>query len=86
MKAELKQMQTDARIAREAGVTDFPFTDDYTVEITFGGIPDPKTRAEYNAIGTNFSLSKAEIQKLIDIAAVLLDQNPDFQRLLRDLQ
>ena len=86
MKAELTQMRNDAKAAREAGMTDFPFTDTYTIEITFGAIPDPKTRAEFNAIGTNFSLSKEEVQKLIDMSGTLLDQNPEFQRLLKDLK
>lgn len=72
--------------AREAGMQDFPAAEYYIVQVTFAAIPDQETRDRFNRIGTNFALKKEDVDALIGIAGTLLDQSPDFQRLLADLR
>jgi NTE family protein len=58
----------------------------YAVNVTFGAVKKPATRAELNGIGTNYSLTPRQLQLLIDSAGTILDDSPDFQRLVKDLQ
>lgn len=86
MNSDLKEMARNAKIARDAGITDFPEVKPYFIEVTFSAIADPAVRAEFDRMGTSFHLPPADVQKLINIGSTLLDQSPDFQKLVNDLR
>jgi predicted acylesterase/phospholipase RssA len=58
----------------------------HVVDVSLEAIPDPARRAKLLSIGTNFSLHSADVDSLIAAAGDLLDQNPDFQKLLAALR
>ncbi len=58
----------------------------HVVDVNLEAIADPARRARLLSIGTNFSLPPADIDLLIAAAADLLDQNPEFQKLLAALR
>ena len=58
----------------------------HVVDINLEAIADPVRRARLLSIGTNFSLASSEVDLLIAAAGDLLDQNPDFQKLLAALR
>jgi predicted acylesterase/phospholipase RssA len=57
----------------------------HVIDIALEAIPDPAQRARLLGIGTNFGLPAGDVQALIDAAGQLLDKNPDFQKLLKEL-
>jgi NTE family protein len=57
----------------------------YVVEVSFDNIEDPERRHMLKALPTNFSLSDEQVDDLRSAARELLEQSPDFQRLLRAL-
>lgn len=86
MQAELAQQRADAKTARDAGITGFPEAEQYFVQVSFSAIADPNVREEFNSMGTNFHLPVSDIDKLIAIAGTLLDQSPEYQKLVGDLR
>lgn len=86
MQNELQQQTDDATAARNAGIKDFPSAEQYFIQVSFGAIEDPAVRKEFNSMGTNFHLPVSEVDKLIAIGSTLLDQSPDFQKLVKALQ
>jgi len=86
LNSELKLRATEAKEARDAGVTDFPEAKYYFMEVTFSALGDPAVREQFNDMGTNFSLPPADVAKLIAIGGTILDQSPVFQQLVKDLQ
>jgi NTE family protein len=82
----VRQLDTDAKAARDAGIANFPSAEYYVAQVTFAAIPDQATRDRFNSIGTNFGLSRDVVDALRAIAGTLLDQSPVFQKLVNDLQ
>lgn len=56
----------------------------YPVVIGFSSVKDPELRRRLNDIGTNFSITGAQLQDLITAGAQLLQQSDDFQQFLQD--
>ena len=63
---------------------DNPFTA-YNVRVELMDILHPDDRSFFNQIPTSFSLSKEQVDRLIEAGRELLRNNPDYQRLLADL-
>ena len=57
----------------------------YFVKLGFVGIEQPDQRSFYNDIPTSFDLSEEQVDKLIEAGHELLRNNPDYQRLLADI-
>jgi hypothetical protein len=57
----------------------------YFIELNFEDLENPEDRLFLNSIPTSFSLESAQSDKLIATAKLLLRQNPDYQKLLIDL-
>lgn len=91
--AEREQAQTDIRACNQAlarcGPTRMPELAREIrtcfVHIDFEGLPSP-AREELLSYPTTFKLSEAQLARLRETAAQLLDQSEDFQRLLRALR
>lgn len=88
----LAQAQQDLEVCRQVArtATDCPSfpapAQIHVVDLNLEAIADPARRARLLSIGTNFSLSGGDVDALIAAAAELLDQNPDFQKLLAMLR
>ncbi len=59
--------------------------DFYAIEVGFNSLHDEKERAYFSGISTSLSLSKKEVDRLIEVAGRILYESKDFQRLLGDL-
>lgn len=57
----------------------------YYININATAIEDEQHRNNFNAVPTSFSLEKEQADMLIDTAKSLLRQNPEYKRLLSDL-
>jgi NTE family protein len=57
----------------------------YFVEVSFAQHPDPREREFLEDLPTSFHLDRAEVDRVVAAAKVLLEQSPVFQEFLRDL-
>jgi NTE family protein len=57
----------------------------YFIEISFEDVPQLQLRLFLNKIPTSFSLEEGQVDALISSSRSLLSDNPEFQRLLKDL-
>jgi NTE family protein len=58
----------------------------HVVDVGLEAMPDLAKRQRLLAVGTNFSLTRADVQLLVDAGGELLAGNPDFQKLLATLR
>ena len=58
----------------------------YIVEVDFKALPDAERRTYFLSLPTNFRLSRSDVQKLVDVGGELLETDPEFEQLLKDLQ
>ncbi len=79
LKEELMQW---ARIL--ASTTGYP-VDSYYINIDATNIADKEERVYFNKIPTSFSLKREQADRLISLARRMLRNNPEFKRLLHDL-
>jgi NTE family protein len=83
---ELKILQ--ARLAGESETqaeARVPEIDVFGIDIGFEQIADPKERNYFMSLPTSFALKPEEVDRLRAIAATLLHQSKEYQRLLKDL-
>jgi NTE family protein len=73
------------RWARELATPERPVTP-YFIQIDFRDIQDPERRRFINQIPTSFSLSDEQVDRLIEAGGELLRNDPEFRRLLLDLE
>ncbi len=59
--------------------------DPYVIEVNFEALKDHKRREYFLSLPTSFSLTKEQVQSLIDVGPQLLNDSPDYQDFLRDL-
>jgi len=59
--------------------------DAYFIRLSFDQIDDPELRRYINQIPTSFALTDPEVDSIIKAGRDLLRENPEFQRLLRDI-
>ena len=89
---ELDQARQDIELCKQVARTpsDCPSfaapAEIHVVDVNLEAIADPARRAQLLSIGTNFSLPSTDVDLLIAAAGDLLDQNPDFQKLLAALR
>jgi len=89
---ELDQARQDieackAIACKPSDVADFAGkTEIHVIDVNLEAIADCDQRARLLSIGTNFSLHSTDVDQLIRAAGDLLDQNPDFQSLLKALR
>ena len=57
----------------------------YFIQVDFKDIQDSGLRKYFDQVPTSFSLTNEQVDKLIEIGRQLLRNNPEFRRLLRDL-
>jgi len=62
-----------------------PNLDLYMVHVSFESIDDVSRRQRLQTIPTTLQLPKEDVDLLIESAPELVNQAPDFQRLMRDL-
>jgi NTE family protein len=90
---ERDQAQTDIRVCNEkltaCGAQPLPtFARDIRtcfIEIDFESLPSPD-REWFRSLPTTFALPEDTVKKLIDVGKRLLNDSPDFQKLLRALR
>lgn len=58
----------------------------YPIEVAFSAITDLKERQYFNDIGTNYSLTPEEVQRLLDLGPRLLGTSPVFRALVDALK
>jgi NTE family protein len=58
----------------------------HLIHVTFRDIQDPVQRLFFNRIPTDFALTSGQVDTLIEAGRQLLRNNPEFRRLLSDLQ
>ena len=54
----------------------------YFIKLDFESIADERVRLIFNNMATSFSLPNEEVDNLIEAGHVLLQQSPDYQRLI----
>ena len=60
---------------------------DYTfVELSFEQVPDEIKRIPLLGLPTSFKLERDQVNQIIDAAKTVMDNNPDYQALLRELR
>ena len=57
----------------------------YFIQVDFEAIHDAEKRQLFNNIATSFSLPSDEVDGLIEAARKLLRKNPEFKRLVKDI-
>ncbi len=87
LRSSFHQWQQEARASATqpdspyAGVPDF-----YLIEASLRDIADPLERKSMMAVPTTFKLSPEQVKALVKAGRELLEQAPEFQRLVKDLQ
>jgi NTE family protein len=71
----------DAKIPDE-GIARVKF---YRVEVSFDLLP-PEERKQFDRIGTNFSLDRADVDRLIAVAGRVMGESEEYGRLVGDLK
>ena len=81
------QALTDRSMESWAGLLSTPDNPvmPYNVRVGFNDILHPDDRSFFNRIPTSFSLSDEQVDRLIEAGRELLRNNPNYQRLLKDL-
>ena len=74
-------MQGQAKWAKDLSTEKRP-VNAYFIHLRFRDLPDQELFEEINSVPTSLTLSKDQIDKLINAAHELLNNNPEFQRLL----
>jgi NTE family protein len=69
------------RWATELSTPDHKVTP-YFIKLDFESIADERVRLIFNNMATSFSLPNEEVDNLIEAGHVLLQQSPDYQRLI----
>jgi NTE family protein len=57
----------------------------YFIQVTFDAVQQPQLKLFLNKIPTSFNLTDEQVDTLIDSARTLLRGNPDFQKLVSEL-
>jgi NTE family protein len=70
--------------AVELSTADHP-VESYFIEMSFEDVPQPQLKLFLNKIPTSFSLKDEQVDALISSSRSLLSDNPEYQRLLKDL-
>jgi NTE family protein len=58
----------------------------YLVEVKFDALKDKSERSYFKQLPTSFKLSDEEVDQLREVAGRLLNDSPEYQRLLKDLK
>ena len=73
------------RLSQQLSTPEAPVTP-YFILLNFEDIQDPKRLEYFNRIPTSFHLEDEQVDRLIEAGGELLRNNPEFQRLLSDLE
>jgi hypothetical protein len=57
----------------------------YRVEVSFDTFP-PEERKQFDRIGTNFSLERGDVARLIAVAGKVMEESEEYRRLVKELQ
>jgi NTE family protein len=83
LKANFADWARQLRESQPDGTADgFDF---YLIEVNFEAIQNDAERSAFMAIPTSFSLPAVDVDRLRQLAARLIDESSEYQRLLRDL-
>jgi NTE family protein len=83
----VEDWKRELRESRRAA--DSPFAQDaeiYFINASLSEIPDAAERAALMKIPTTLSLTDEQIDRLLIAASRLIHNNPDFQRLMQDIE
>ncbi len=58
----------------------------YVVEVKFGNLKDQKEQMYFKRLPTSFKLKPEQVDKLTEVAHRVMNDSPEFQRLLNDLR
>ncbi len=78
----------EARLAgasKEEAEAQFPETEMLVFDVSFNAVKDPEDRLYFQSLPTSFSLEDEEVDRLRDIAGVLLRQSPVYQEILDEI-
>jgi NTE family protein len=59
--------------------------DPYIIEVNFEALKDPARRNFFLSLPTNFSLTREQVQALVDVGPQLLEESPDYKDFLQEL-
>ena len=76
----------DEYIAPYGGVMRPPYPGAYMIHVGFGAIRDKAFRDKVSGLPTDLQLKKNEVDSLIEAAKRILENSPEFQRLVKDLK
>jgi NTE family protein len=74
-----------AQWSHQAATQDIPM-DSHVAEVAFDSLEDPKERAYFNDVGTNFNLDDKTVDRLIEVGGRLLRESPDFKAFLAKMK
>jgi hypothetical protein len=57
----------------------------YRVEVSFDVLP-PEERNHFDRIGTNFSLDRGDVDRLIAVAGKVMEESEEYAKLVKELQ
>lgn len=78
----------EARLAgasREEAEARYPKTEMLVFDVSFSAIPDPEERLYFQSLPTSFVLEDEEVDRLREIAAVLLRQSPIYTDVVEEI-
>lgn len=59
--------------------------DPYVIEVNFEALKDPVRRNLFLSLPTSFSLTKEQVQTLVDVGPQLLEESPDYKDFIQEL-
>ena len=80
--AKLPAATASGSITRASGPDEFQF---YPIEVNFDALADETERKFFKSVPTSFKLPPETVDRLRAVAARLLRQSGNYQKLLRDL-
>ena len=81
----LQRMVKDWSVRRQETAQDHEPIEFYAVEVVFSALSDLREQESFLNFPTSFDLSEEQIDRLREVAALLLYQSEDFRRLIQDL-
>ncbi len=86
IREQIAKISGEKQVKEKLPELDTPDIDYHFIEVSFDGLGDDREEAYLNEIPTAFKLDREQIDRLRRAANTILDTNPDFQKLLKELK
>ena len=83
--ATIELIRNDIKLWAQAMSTPETPVTPYFILLNFKDLQDPEQLEYFNQIPTSFNLDDEQVDRLIEVGGELLRNNPEFRRLLSDL-